>query len=112
MDTDAQVDVLLVTVTKVETTAVLTAFGKLEQSRSLSIDGRVYFDLGVVNGARVWLTRSEMGAGGLGASLHTVDKGIEALSPAAVIMVGIAFGLHAEKHSKRHVQCAIHVRKY
>jgi nucleoside phosphorylase len=112
MENDPHVDVLLVTVTKVETTAVLAAFGALERSKPLSIEGRVYFDLGIVNGTRVGLTRSEMGAGGLGASLHTVDKGIEALSPVAVIMVGIAFGIDAQKQHIGDVLVAAQLRPY
>ena len=112
MAIDAQVDVLLVTVTKVETRAVLSAFGASERSKPLSIEGRVYFDLGVINGARVGLTQSEMGAGGLGASFYTVDKGIEALSPAAVIMVGIAFGLNAEHQTIGDVLVAQRLRPY
>ncbi|PSB57640.1 hypothetical protein [Chamaesiphon polymorphus] len=40
-----------------------------------------------------------MGSGGVNASLQTVGKGIEALSPTAVIMVGIAFGVNESKQS-------------
>lgn len=112
MPSDFQVDVLLVTVTKVETKAVLSAFGALEQSKPFTIDDRVYFDLGVVNGTRVGLTQSEMGASGVGASLHTVVKGIEALSPAAVIMVGIAFGLNAEHQRIGDVLVSKQLRPY
>jgi len=91
-------DVLLVTVTQVETTAVLKAFGFAgKRANAKDIDDRFYFDLGTVNGARVSMTQSEMGVAGVGASLQTVTKGIIALSPAAVIMVGIAFGIDEEK---------------
>ncbi|HEY9405116.1 MAG TPA: AAA family ATPase, partial [Pyrinomonadaceae bacterium] len=45
------------------------------------------------------MAQSEMGSGGLGASQQTVQKGINALSPSAVIMVGIAFGINSEKQS-------------
>ena len=45
------------------------------------------------------LTQSEMGAGGLGATLQTTHKGIAALQPAAVIMVGIAFGVNEAKQA-------------
>ncbi|HEY1242549.1 MAG TPA: tetratricopeptide repeat protein [Bryobacteraceae bacterium] len=95
---DNLADVLLVTVTKTESQAVLKAFedATKQKAKPLSRDGRVYFDLGLVNGARVFLTVSEMGAGGLGAALQTVTKAIEALEPKAVIMVGIAFGVSGE----------------
>jgi nucleoside phosphorylase len=39
------------------------------------------------------MVQSEMGVGGPGGALLTVQEGIRALTPAAVIMVGIAFGL-------------------
>ena len=94
-----QADVLLVTVTKVETQAVLKAFqdhtGREPTLRP--IGDKTYHDLGIVNGARVWLVRSEMGVGGLGASLQTITKAIAVLSPGAVIMVGIAFGVDERK---------------
>lgn len=113
MISNARTDILLVTVTKVETTAVLKAFGvDGQQAAPQSVDGRVYFDLGTVNGARVRMTRSEMGAGGLGASLQTVGKGIAALSPAAVIMVGIAFGVSEEKQNIGDVLVAEQLQPY
>jgi len=40
-----------------------------------------------------------MGAGGLGASLQTVTKALAALTPGAVIMVGIAFGVNEKKQA-------------
>jgi hypothetical protein len=61
-------DVLIVTVTKVESQAVLRAFqgGTQQKGQPISLGERVYHDLGVVNGARVVMAISEMGAGGLG----------------------------------------------
>lgn len=94
---DADADVLLVTATKVESKAVLEAFAPGAKPAGRSIDARIYFDLGTVNGARVWMTQSEMGSGGLGASQQAVAKGIESLSPVAVVMVGIAFGVNEDK---------------
>jgi nucleoside phosphorylase len=94
-------DVLLVAVTKVETEAVLQA-ARDQTSREPvlhPIDAKTYFDLGEIGGARVWLARSEMGAGGLGASLQTVTKALAALTPGAVIMVGIAFGVNETKQA-------------
>ncbi|WP_437974762.1 hypothetical protein WMF11_41755 [Sorangium sp. So ce295] len=105
-------DVLLVAVTSVETKAILEAFGDAVPANPLSIDGRVYFDLGPINGARLKLTRCEMGAGGLGASQQAVAKGIAALSPAAVIMVGIAFGVNEEKQSIGDILVTEQLRPY
>jgi len=96
-----EADVLIVTVTKVESRAVIKAFEQEanHQVTQKSIADRVYFNLGTVNGARVFLTQSEMGSSGLNASSQTVGKGIEALSPLAVIMVGIAFGVNEDKQA-------------
>lgn len=89
------VDVLLVTVTERETSAVL------EQAKNTPrlcfIRKRAYTDLGLIGNARVFLTQSEMNAGGPGGARNTVSEGIQALSPAAVIMVGIACGLKPEQ---------------
>lgn len=87
-------DILIVTVTKTESRAVIDVFAEAtkQRTRPFEVDGRTYFELGAINGAAVFMTQSEMGAGGLGSSLQTVQKGIKALSPAAVIMVGLAFG--------------------
>jgi nucleoside phosphorylase len=82
-----QADILLVTVTKVERRAVLDVFAKATKQKAwpFEIEGRTCFDLGAINGASTCMTQSEMGAGGLDASLLTVQKGIDSLSPAAVI---------------------------
>lgn len=94
-------DVLIVTVTKVESQSVLDTFRNATRKKPVSrpIGPHIYRDLGKVNGVRIFMVQSEMGAGGLGASLQTVQEGIEALSPAAVIMVGIAFGVDSQKQT-------------
>jgi nucleoside phosphorylase len=97
----SQADVLIVTVTKTESKSVLKIFKEITKndSKLMSIGQRTYHDLGKVYGRKVSMVQSEMGAGGLGASLQTVQKGIEALSPWAVIMVGIAFGVDPQKQA-------------
>jgi nucleoside phosphorylase/tetratricopeptide (TPR) repeat protein len=102
-------DILLVTATDVETAAVLKAFGtgKLKE-----IEGRMYRDLGVVNGAHVFMTQTEMGAGGVGATQQAVQKSIAALSPEAVISVGIGFGVNEEKQKIGDVLVAAQLRPY
>ena len=94
-----QADVLLVTVTKVETRAVFQAFRDATGAdpRPEAIGAKTYHDLGTVNEARVWLVQSEMGSGSLGAAQQTVHQGIETLAPSAVVMIGIAFGVNPEK---------------
>ncbi len=95
---DLSCDVLLVTATEVETRAVLNAFPRQDSISGWRYPGNsAYFDLGVIGGARTFLVQSEMGAGGPAGATLVVHEGIKALSPSAVIMVGIAFGLIPEK---------------
>ena len=97
----SEADILIVTVTDVESRGVLEAFEQVSDRAAspVSIGERVYWNLGTVNGARVFLARSEMGSGSLGASLDSVGKGIEALSPLGVIRVGIAVGVNEKKQA-------------
>jgi len=101
MDTLPTVDVLLVTVTDVE---ARTVYGLVKQKfnrepQARYIGPKTYYDLGTIGGARTFMVRSEMGAGGASGSLATVTEAISELSPSAVIMVGIAFGVDPEKQS-------------
>lgn len=107
-------DVLIVTVTKVESKAVFDVFQEATGglAKPTLIDDRVYHDLGIINGARAFMVQSEMGSGGLGASQQTVQKGIMALSPAAVIMTGIAFGVNASRQSIGDVLVSQQLRLY
>ncbi len=87
-------DVLLVTATEVEMRAVRDAFLQKTGTFERHIIGdKTYFDLGVVGEARICLVQSEMGAGGPGGATLVVHESIKALSPSAIVMVGIAFGL-------------------
>lgn len=99
LETPDQADVLLVTVTKVETQAVLASFRKeLQQPHVRRFDGEnTYLYLGDVRNARVFLVQSEMGSGGSSGSAATISDGIQTLKPKAVIMVGIAFGIDSTK---------------
>jgi Uncharacterized conserved protein len=92
-------DVLLVTATKTESRAIIDVFQDVtsQTTQLVRIGAQVYHNIGSVNGTRVFMVQSEMGSGGLGASQQTVQKGIIDLSPNAVIMVGIAFGIDSVK---------------
>lgn len=92
-------DILLVTVTKVETEAVLNQWAKeLQQPFTRHFAGdQTFLYLGMVSGAHTWLVQSEMGSGGQSGSFPTVSASIQALCPAAIIMVGIAFGIDPQK---------------
>jgi nucleoside phosphorylase/tetratricopeptide (TPR) repeat protein len=107
-------DILLVTATKVESKTVLQVFEQATTCRAQAkpIGDRIYFDLGNVNGARAFLVQTEMGAGGLGAALQTVQKGIDAVLPAAVIMVGIAFGVDESRQAIGDILVSENLRCY
>lgn len=83
-------DLLLITATDSETAAIIKQFPAFED---LFIHKSTYYDFGTIAGAHVCLVQSEKGSVSMGGSLQTAAQGINALSPAAVIMVGIAFGI-------------------
>jgi nucleoside phosphorylase len=68
-------------------------FGPHNLPRRHPKDMQIYWELGDQAGRRLFLVRSEMGAGGAGGSLVTVKDAIEDLSPDWVVMVGIAYGV-------------------
>jgi len=94
-------DVLIVTVTEVESHAVMDVFREATRrdARSEVIASELYLDFGEINGSRVFMALSGMGSGGVGGSQERIRKAIEALSPAAVIMIGIAFGINENKQA-------------
>lgn len=111
---NSHADILLVTVTKVESQAVLTAFTQdpAHRPQAISIGDLVYRDLGTIQEARIFLVQSEMGSAGLGGSLLTVQKSIDSLSPKAVIMVGIAFGVNEKKQKIGDILVSNQLRPY
>ncbi len=106
-------NVLIVTVTKVEAKTVLelfpTATGSAWERRF--IGRKIYYSLGKIGDTSLFMVQSEMGAVGPGAALLTVRNAIDAISPIAVIMVGIAFGVNPSKQQvgdilvSRQIQC-------
>jgi nucleoside phosphorylase len=107
-------DILLVTVNEYETQALLQVFQEATGNpvMPILIDERVYRDLGTVNGMRVFHALSEMGSGGIGATQQTVDKGIRAVTPRAVIGVGIAFGINEKKQAIGDILLSRQLRLY
>lgn len=91
--------VLLVTVTDIETDAIIRTFKTVTgcAATMLSIDGHPYHSLGKVGVYEVYHSRSEMGAAGMGGSQATVARSLKAISPDFVVMVGIAFGIDRKK---------------
>lgn len=96
-----QPTVLIVTVNEYETKAVISAFEKTtgRVAKDIPIGDRLYRMLGKVNGTTFIHTLTEMGSAGIGATQQTIEKGIQAINPEAVIAVGIAFGVNDKKQS-------------
>jgi nucleoside phosphorylase len=109
-----KVNILIVTVTEVETLAVIQAFEQATgiEEKPYPIGERIYSNLGMIDNVQFFLTISGMGSNGLGGSQDTVSKGIDALSPIAVIMVGIAFGINDQKQAIGDVLVAKQLRLY
>jgi nucleoside phosphorylase len=107
-------DILLVTATEVESRAVLKVAEEFTgyPSISLEVGNGTYRDLGKVNGKKVWLIQSEMGAGGPGGAHETVGQAIREVNPEEVIMGGIAFGSNREKHEIGDVLVAKQLHMY
>jgi len=91
--------ILIVTITKVETQAVLETFSQAAGKKWTRqvIGDKIYYDLGVHGGAPVFMVQSEMGTATPAGALLTVRQAIQDLHPQAVIMCGIAFGLRPNK---------------
>jgi nucleoside phosphorylase len=89
-------DVLLVVATEVENEGVIDVFR--ENGHPLATPSysavNTYQTFPPVAGARIALVRCSIGSGGSGGPELTIAEGIQALRPAAVIMVGIAFGVN------------------
>lgn len=107
-------DILLVTVTEIETHMMLDVLQETcgNSYERCFLSDKTYYNLGVINGARVFLVQSEMGTTGPGGSLLTVQEGIQVLSPDAIIMVGIAFGMDPKKQRIGDILVAQRLRGY
>jgi nucleoside phosphorylase/tetratricopeptide (TPR) repeat protein len=107
-------DVLLVTVTDVETKLLLeTAKSHTNRDYKERLgENKTYFDLGIIGGTRVFAVRSEMGSDTVGGSLLTVRDAIAEVKPSAVIMVGIAFGVNPKKQKIGEILVAEQLQSY
>lgn len=105
---------LLVTVTKDEAQAVLEVFSQASgvtwQRRSFN--GKTFYDLGSIAGTQIFMVQSEMGSGGPSGAILTISKAIEAVSPSAVIMVGIAFGTNSMKQQLGDILISKQIQAY
>ena len=107
-------DLVIVTVNEHETRAVVDAFQAATgaEAASVPLEDRVYHDLGILNGTKVFHAISEMGSGSAGGMQQTVEKAIRLLDPGAVIAVGIAFGVDEKKQSVGDILLSKQLRLY
>ncbi len=114
LQADVQADVLLVTVTEIETAAMLQVFQETNGRgyKRHCIGKKTYYELGTVNDARIFLVQSEMGVSGTGSALLTVHEGIQTVTPSSVIMVGIAFGIDEDKQRIGDILVSQQLRSY
>ncbi len=107
-------DVLLVTVTDIETVSLLERAKALTNRDYREQPGKhkTYFDLGEIGGARVFAVRSEMGSDTMGGSLVTVMEAVDEVKPSDIIMVGIAFGVNPEKQKIGDILVALQLQPY
>lgn len=100
-------EVLLVSVTDVEAQAILTAFPSPIKT---VIQNRTYYSLGIVGETRTYMVQAtSMGPVGV---RTCIEDGIRALSPKAVILVGIAFGLQADRQQIGDVLVSRQIQDY
>ncbi len=105
--------VVLLTVNEHETSAVLEVFTSKDFKANQTTQNRVtYSDLGIHAGMRIVHTICEMGAGGVGAAQQRTRAAIEAWKPAAIIAVGIAFGMDELKQKIGDVLVASQIQDY
>ncbi|MDC3985934.1 5'-methylthioadenosine/S-adenosylhomocysteine nucleosidase family protein [Polyangium jinanense] len=107
-------DVLLMTVTEVETRAVLDA-ARVTTGRGpiLRFGTRTYRDFGEIGGARVLLVSTvQAGSETPGGSMSTAYNAISEVAPQAIIMVGIAFGVDPEKQPIGQVLYSLQLQPY
>lgn len=99
LEASSRADVLLVTVTDIETEELEAGIAKEFGSapRPVLLDELQAFDYGYLGRRHVWRVRSGMGSLGPGGSTLVVFDALSHLRPKYVIMLGIAFGFEEEK---------------
>ena len=106
-------DVLLIVATEVERDAILAAFDESGREYVREFIGvNSYWVFPPVKGASVALVQCRAGSGGPGGSTLTASESITALSPQAVIMPGIAFGVDDRKQNIGDVLLSTQVLNY
>jgi len=105
--------IVLLTVNEHETRAVLDTFvGSSAIPKQTPIAGVTYNELGEHGGISIVHTIAEMGSGGVGSSQQRTLQAIDAWHPAAVVAVGIAFGMDEDKQRMGDVLVSTQIQDY
>jgi len=112
-------NVLLITATTVESSAVIEACQNWRGARGSDHDNPVEafpdvvcIRLPVIRGTTIFLTQCEMGSAGAGGAILTANAAIRTLRPVAMIMLGIAFGVDDKKQAIGNVLVANQIQDY
>jgi nucleoside phosphorylase len=105
--------IVLVTVNDLETKAVLDSFVGAGRVPAQETKGGVTYNLlGNHGGMSIVHTIAEMGAGGVGAAQQRTRQAIEHWKPAAVVAIGIAFGMDETKQKIGDVLVSTQIQDY
>jgi len=108
------INILLVTVTKIETAALHNLLKPLPENRKIlriSKAALTYY-IGVLGNYRICHVACKMGSVAAAGSLATTKQAIDDWNPKAIIMVGIAFGNGGEDQRIGDVLLSEHVLQY
>jgi nucleoside phosphorylase len=104
--------ILIVTVTKIETQAVLKAFSAKATSTQFTIGNKTYYNLGTQSDTPIFMMQTEAGTATPGGALSTISRAIQDLDPQAVIMCGTAYGLRPDKQKLGDILIARQLKSY
>jgi nucleoside phosphorylase len=105
--------IVLVTVNDLETKAVLDAFvGPARAPAQTTVGGVTYNLLGNHGEMSIVHTIAEMGSGGVGATQQRTRQAIDHWKPAAVVAIGIAFGMDETKQRIGDVLVSTQIQDY
>ena len=108
------INILLVTVTKIESAALHNLLKPLPGSKKILKISKsaLTYNVGVLGNYRVCHVECKMGSVAAAGSLATTTRAIQDWNPKAIIMVGIAFGKDEEEQNIGDVLISEHVLQY
>jgi nucleoside phosphorylase/DNA-binding NarL/FixJ family response regulator len=104
--------ILIIAVTRTEVRAILKTFSVNIGKARKTIGEKIYYNLGIYGEAPVFMIQSEMGVATPGGALLTVHQAIQDLHPQAVILCGIAYGLHPDQQKLGDILIARQITYY